>query len=136
MIDVNCLIVNVVSPYNVIFRWATINTLRVIVSIFYLTLKYSLSNGRVSIIRWDQQVARECYLSSMGTTREELSLVDVLHSDVPNTDIRCWDLRLGAGAIRLTPTEDLKEVHIGSYIHQVTKIVTFLSGEEERELVD
>lgn len=37
---------------------------------------------------------------------------------------------------RITPTEDLKDVQIGLFSLQATKISNSLSVEEERELVD
>lgn len=43
---------------------------------------------------------------------------------------------MGAEAERLTPTEDLKEVHICLLANQVIKIDTSLSEKEEGELVD
>lgn len=86
--------------------------------------------------RGDQQVAHEFYLGNPNTSREEIALVNVLSSKVPNVEFEGWDPRLGAGAERLTPIEDLKEVWIGPHIHQVTKTNISLYAEEKRELVD
>lgn len=57
-------------------------------------------------------------------------------SEAPNTDLKCWVPRLDTEAEKLMPIEDLKEVYIGSRIHQVMEISTLLSAMEERELVD
>lgn len=44
--------------------------------------------------------------------------------------------RLGVEAKRLTPIEDVKEIHIGPRAHQVTKIDMSSSEEKEKELVN
>lgn len=75
-IDLKYLILDIMSPYNIILGSLTINSLGAVVSTRYLTLKYLFINGKVGTIRGDQQVARECYLSSLETAREKLALVD------------------------------------------------------------
>lgn len=67
---------------------------------------------------------------------EEFTSVGAPFSKVPNTDLNCWDPRLGTDVERLTPIEDLKEVLIGPLPHQVTKIGTSLTEEEKHELID
>lgn len=74
-IDFNNLIMDAMSPYIIILGRPAINTLRVIVSTIYLTLKYPIPDGRVGIVRGDQLIARECYQNSLAITREELSLL-------------------------------------------------------------
>lgn len=44
-IDVNYLIMDIISPYNIILGRPTINALGATMSIWYLTLKYSLPDG-------------------------------------------------------------------------------------------
>lgn len=48
---------------------------------------------------------------------------------------RRGDPRLGAESERITPTKDMKEVHIGPLPHQVTKPDTSLSVFEEEDLI-
>lgn len=109
-INVNYLILNTMSPYNIILRHPVINALGAIVSTRYLTLKYPFLDGRVDTIQGDQQVACESYMSNLETTREELILVDVHPFKVPNACLEGWDPRLCAEPELLTPIEDLKEV--------------------------
>lgn len=124
------------SPYNIFLGQPNINSLGAVTSTLYLTLKYPLPEGRVGTIRGDHQEARECYLSSMETAREDPILIDAPIYEVPHTNFECWDLRLGAGAERHIPMEDLKKVHIDPNTHQLTKIGIFLSADEERGLVN
>lgn len=81
VIDVNYLIMDTLSPYNII-----LGPLRKI-STMYLALKFSVSRGWVGIIRGDQQVARECYHDIVAKDMEELALVDAILSGVPNTKL-------------------------------------------------
>lgn len=64
-INVIYLIMDTMSPYNIIMGRLIINAIRAVISTQYLNLKYPLIDGRVGTIRGDQQVARECYLSIM-----------------------------------------------------------------------
>lgn len=135
-ISANFLIVDILSPYNIILGHPVINALEENVSTWYLTLKCLLLYGIVETVKVDQQVAHDCYLSSLETAKEELALVDAHPSEVPNTGFEGWDPNLGTVPKWLTPMEDLKEVQIGPHTHQVTNIWTSLSVGEKRELVD
>lgn len=97
-INVNYLTVDTISPYNIILGHPTINSLGEVVSTRCLTLKYPLINGRVGTIWGDQQVDLECYLRNLETTREELPLVDVRPSEVPNANFEGWNPRLDVEA--------------------------------------
>lgn len=102
-IDVKYLIINIVSPYNIILGRPTINILWAVMSTQYLSLEYLLLDGLVSTIRGDQQVAREYYLSSLDTAREELILVNTHLPEVPNTNFEDWNPKLGAKLEQLMP---------------------------------
>lgn len=69
-IDVEYLIIDTVSPYNIILGCLTINALWEVISKWYLTLKYLLLDGRLGTIKENEQVNRECYLISTKTARE------------------------------------------------------------------
>lgn len=68
--------------------------------------------------------------------REELALGGAPLSEALDANIDCWGSKLGVNKERLAPTEDLKEVRKGPLAHQVTKIGTSLTEEEEHELVN
>lgn len=110
VIDASYLVVDIMSPYNIILGCFAIDPLGAVLSAQYLTLKYLFPERRVRTIWKDQQVTRECYLSILETVREELALVDVHPSEVPNTDFEGWDPILGVEAKKITRVEDLKEV--------------------------
>lgn len=51
LIDVNYLIMDALSSYNIIIGRPALNTLEPVVSTMYLALKYSLPRGQVGTIR-------------------------------------------------------------------------------------
>lgn len=61
VIEVNYLMADALSTYNVILCQPTINSLEVIISTQYMVLKYPLPNRRVGTVRGDQESAQECY---------------------------------------------------------------------------
>lgn len=76
-IDLNFLIMDALSPYNIILGWPSINVFVSVISTMSLVLKYPRLGGQVGIVRGDKQIAQKCYQSSMATKSEELSLVGV-----------------------------------------------------------
>lgn len=113
MVVVSYLIVNALSPYNIILGRPTINAIRAFISIRYLVMKYPLSRGQVRTVQGDQKSAQECYQTSLAREWEELALVDSPSLGALDTDFVCLDPRLGTNNERLTPTNKLKEVIMG-----------------------
>lgn len=59
-VNVGYLIVDSLSPYNVILGRTNINALRAIISTQYLVLKYPFPGGKVGKIQGDQQIGSPC----------------------------------------------------------------------------
>ncbi|XP_057418835.1 uncharacterized protein LOC130713048 [Lotus japonicus] len=51
---------------NVLLGRDTLNKVCAIISTAYLTVKYPAYNGKIGILRVDQEAARECYAQSLG----------------------------------------------------------------------
>lgn len=134
-IEVNYLIINVVSSYNIILGYLAINALWEVISTWYLVLNYLLLLGESR--RFEET---DGYLKSViriaWQQREKSSPLRVTHPEAPNANFDFWDPRLGTNNERLAPMEDLNKVRIGPSPYQATKIGTSLSEEEEHELVD
>lgn len=64
-IRVRYLIVNASLLYNIITGRSSFNSLEVVLSTLYLTMKYSLEGGHVRVIKGDQVIARKCYKDSL-----------------------------------------------------------------------
>ena len=62
---VDLLVVNCPSTYNVILRRPTLNKIRAIISMVYLTMKFFTNHGEIVIVRADQVVAQRYYITNL-----------------------------------------------------------------------
>lgn len=129
VVELNHLIIDSLLPYNIILSWPAIDALGAVIFTQYLVLKYLLHCGRVGTDRW------ECYFRPRVFPEFPDDGKGSAHTapEAPDTNIDYWDPRLGVDNERLMPTKDLKEVRICPSTHQVTKIGTSLTVEEERD---
>ena len=77
---VKFLLVDAPSAYNMLLGRPSLNVVRVIPSAYHMAIKF-LKENEVRMLRGDQRVARECYLTSM-----KQKVVDSIHMD--ELDIR------------------------------------------------
>ncbi|KAJ8419589.1 LOW QUALITY PROTEIN: hypothetical protein Cgig2_033806 [Carnegiea gigantea] len=66
-LEVEFLVVNVPTAYNVIFELPTINRLKAVIAPYLLQLRIEANDGSIGMMQGDQQTARECYLVSIQT---------------------------------------------------------------------
>ena len=90
------LIVDAPSTYNMLLSKPSLNVIRVVPSAYHMVVKFPTENG-VGMVRGDQRVARECYLTSM-----KQKVVDNIHMDE-------LDMRDELNT-RPMPSEDLEPV--------------------------
>ncbi|XP_016172930.1 uncharacterized protein LOC107615378 [Arachis ipaensis] len=64
-IDMQYLVVDYPSPYNIILRRPTLNMFRAVVSTFHLCVKFQAQDGRIATLHSDHQQARQCYNASL-----------------------------------------------------------------------
>ena len=69
------LIMDAPSAYNMLLGKPSLNVIRTIPSFYHMVVKSSSENG-VRMVRGDQRIARECYLTSM-----KQKAVDSIHMD-------------------------------------------------------
>ncbi|MCI22155.1 hypothetical protein A2U01_0043331, partial [Trifolium medium] len=103
-------------------------------------MKYPLDNGRIGIIKGDQQVARQCYESSLRTKKGQIlnqqmhiarMVIDLVHM-VETADL---DPREDFQDRRVSPTEELEDIQIGDSPSQTTNLGTGLDFEEKEKIV-
>ena len=63
--NVNFLVVDCSSSYNVIIGRPTLNSLKAVTSIYHLSVKFPTKYG-VGEVQGDQLAARECYLAMLA----------------------------------------------------------------------
>lgn len=68
-IKVNYFEVNFPCSYNMIIRRPTFNVLRKVISMLYLTMKFSLNKGRIRVVKEDQNVERKCCQDTLRINR-------------------------------------------------------------------
>ena len=61
---VRFLIVDAPSAYNILLGMPSLNTIRVIPSVYHMVIKFLTTNG-VGMVQGNQRIARECFLASM-----------------------------------------------------------------------
>ena len=64
--EIDFLIVNFPSTYNIILGRPTLNRLIATTSTYYLTMKFPIAHG-VGEIKGDQVLARECYQAALAS---------------------------------------------------------------------
>lgn len=77
VIDVSYLIMDALSPYNIIIEWPSIDALETVVSTMYIALKYPFYEDRVGTIWRDQLIAHEFYQNSLVIEMDEPALNDI-----------------------------------------------------------
>ncbi|XP_016192649.1 uncharacterized protein LOC107633550 [Arachis ipaensis] len=64
-IDIQYLIVDCPSPYNIILGRPALNMFRVVVSTLHLCVKFQAQDGKIATLHSDRQQARKCYNTSL-----------------------------------------------------------------------
>ncbi|KAK2427055.1 hypothetical protein QL285_025661 [Trifolium repens] len=123
------------TSYIIIIGRPAFTTLEAAMSTLYLSIKYSLENGKVGTIKGDQALARRCYESSLKIKHRAANTA-VSTRPVPKIGgvnmISPLDLdpREEFQDRRVSPIEELEKVQIGNEAHQITNIGTSMQPEE------
>ena len=75
--EINFLVVDCLSMYNVILGRPTLNKLKVVMSTYYLKVKFLITHG-IGEIRGDQVLVRECYLAALASEENHMQMIDEL----------------------------------------------------------
>ena len=73
--EIDFLIVNCPSTYNIILRRPALNWLRAATSTYYLKVKFPTTHG-VGEIRGDQVLARECYQAALASRENHTGVIN------------------------------------------------------------
>lgn len=113
------LIINDVSPYNAIISKPSFNALEAVLTTMYLILKYPMKDGRVGIIKGDQEIARKYHKYSLKIKKRSHTDESVKDDQV-KVNLVYIDLREDPVDDSLTPIEDLNAIHIDAQSSQIT----------------
>ncbi|XP_015953775.1 uncharacterized protein LOC107478141 [Arachis duranensis] len=100
-IDIQYLIVDCYSPYNIIIGRPALNIFRAVVSTLHLCVKFPVQENKIVTVYADHQEARQCYNASLKLTQtkqEARTQVQAIHTSADTATLADLD-----------PREDLDE---------------------------
>ncbi|XP_072064320.1 uncharacterized protein [Arachis hypogaea] len=127
--DIQYLVVDCFSPYNIILGRPFLNKFGAIVSTVHLCVKFPLQDDHVVTIHGDHKEARHCYNIGMkfqNYSKQQVNNVDLTHNSSaladldPRTDFR----------ERPTPSDDLQKVYFNNDANKFTFVGNSISKEE------
>ncbi|XP_015949106.1 uncharacterized protein LOC107474031 [Arachis duranensis] len=135
-IDIQYLIVDCPSPYNIILERPALNIFRAVVSTFHLCVKFQAHDGTIATLHSDRQQARQCYNASLkkSTPRIEQQDVKAIHNTTEVLSLADLNPHEDARE-RPEPADELQEVSLTTKPGQVTYIGQALQGKERSKLI-
>ncbi|XP_016191951.1 uncharacterized protein LOC107632814 [Arachis ipaensis] len=136
-IDIQYLIVDCPSPYNIILERPALNIFRAAVSTFHLCVKFQAQDGKIETLHSDRQQARQCYNASLKRSdkgQKYQQEVKAIHSTNEVLSLAELDPREDTQE-RPQPADELQKVPLTSKPEQFTYIGRSLRGQEQLELI-
>ncbi|XP_057756229.1 uncharacterized protein LOC130975449 [Arachis stenosperma] len=134
-LDIQYLIVDCPSPYNIILGRPALNMFRAVISTYHLCVKFQAQDGNIATIHSDRQQARKCYNASLkrSDTSQKQSEVQSIH-DTKVLSLAELDPR-GDAQERPQPADELHKIQLTQTPGQVTYVGQALEGQQRSELI-
>ncbi|XP_057443894.1 uncharacterized protein LOC130736058 [Lotus japonicus] len=120
------------ANYNALLGRDTLNKLCAVISTTHLTIKYQVCNGKIGILRVDQEAARDCYLNSVALYGRKAAKESHRITEMFPHEGFTLDPRDDTEDLRPQPIEETKAAKVKD---KVLKIRSGLSGEQEARLI-
>ncbi|XP_072072043.1 uncharacterized protein [Arachis hypogaea] len=136
-VDIQYLIVDCPSPYNIILGRPALNMFRAVVSTFHLCVKFQARDGKIATLHSDRQQARQCYNASLKRSAPRLEFqqeVKAIHNTTEVLSLAELDPREDTQE-RPQPADELQKIPLTEKPEQFTYIGQALQGKERSELV-
>ncbi|XP_015941724.1 uncharacterized protein LOC107467198 [Arachis duranensis] len=136
-IDIQYLIVDCYSPYNIIIGRPALNIFRAVVSTLHLCVKFPVQENKIATVYADHQEARQCYNASLKlirTKQEARTQVQAIHTFADTATLADLDPREDLGK-RPRPMDNLKQITLTANEKQCTYIGEALEGEDRTRLI-
>ncbi|XP_072064302.1 uncharacterized protein [Arachis hypogaea] len=127
--DIQYLVVDCFSPYNLILGRPFLNKFGAIVSTVHLCVKFPSQHNQVVTIHGDHKEARQCYNISMKLPTRFKQQVNNLHHASNNSALADLDPRADFSE-RPTPSGDLQKVYFYNNPNKFTYVGTSLDDGE------
>nr|XP_025662040.1 uncharacterized protein LOC112757701 [Arachis hypogaea] len=129
-IDIQYLIVDCYSPYNIIIGRPALNIFKAVVSTLHLCVKFPVQENKVATVYADHQKARQCYNAYLKQAHaKEIARpqVQAIHSSAEATMLADLDPREDLGE-RPQPMDNLHQLTLTTNEKQYTYIREALEG--------
>ncbi|XP_025692767.1 uncharacterized protein [Arachis hypogaea] len=136
-IDIQYLIVNCYSPYNIILGRPALNIFRAVVSTLHLCVKFPVQENKIATVHADHQEARQCYnagLKPVQTKQEARPQVQAIHTSASSATLADLDPREDLGE-RPRPMDNLQQVTLTADEKQCTYVGEALEGADRARLI-
>ena len=122
--EINFLIVDCLSTYNIILGRPALNRLKVVKSTYHLKVKFLIAHG-VGEIRGDQVLARECYQAALALGEN--------HTWVINEPEPIPELLETPQEVKIIPGDSTKVLKIGTALptSEKEKMISFLRANQD-----
>ncbi|XP_072064560.1 uncharacterized protein [Arachis hypogaea] len=134
-LDIQYLIVDCPSPYNIILGRPALNMFRVVISTYHLCVKFQAQGGKIATIHSDCQQARQCYNASLkrsDTSQKQREVQSIHGTEV--LSLAKLDPR-GDTQERPQPADELQKIQLTHTPEQVTYIGQALQGQQRSDLI-
>ncbi|XP_025669810.1 uncharacterized protein [Arachis hypogaea] len=136
-IDIQYLIVNCYSPYNIILGRPALNIFRAVVSTLHLCVKFPVQENKIATVYADHQEARQCYnagLKPVQTEQEARPQVQAIHMTANSATLADLDPREDLGE-RPRPMDDLQQITLTADDKPCTYVGEALEGTDRARLI-
>ncbi|XP_072061995.1 uncharacterized protein [Arachis hypogaea] len=136
-IDIQYLIVNCYSPYNIILGRPALNIFRAVVSTLHLCVKFPVQENKIATVYADHQEARQCYhagLKPVQTKQEARPQIQAIQTSANTATLADLDPRENLGE-RPRPMDNLQQVTLTSDDKQCTYVGEALEGADRAKLI-
>ncbi|XP_015955016.1 uncharacterized protein LOC107479390 [Arachis duranensis] len=136
-IDIQYLIVDCYSPYNIILGRPALNIFKEVVSTLHLCVKFPVQENKIATVHADHQKARQCYNACLKQDQaREITRPQVqsIHSSADTTVLADLDPREDLGE-RPRPMDNLQRITLTADDNQCTYIGKALEGEDQAKLI-
>ncbi|XP_025636205.1 uncharacterized protein [Arachis hypogaea] len=136
-IDIQYLIVNCYSPYNIILGRPALNIFRAVVSTLHLCVKFPVQENKIATVYADHQEARQCYNAGLKPVQKEQEAqpqVQAIHTTANSATLADLDPREDLGE-RPRPMDDLQQITLTADDKQCTYVGEALEGADRARLI-
>ncbi|XP_072054215.1 uncharacterized protein [Arachis hypogaea] len=134
-LDIQYLIVDCFSPYNIILERPSLNAFGAIVSTIHLCVKFCSEKGTIATVHSNRKEARQCYNAGLKVQHAPVRRVNSIYNASDMPDLSELDPRIDHEQ-RPTPADDLSKVTLTEDKNKYTNIGSTLPAGYRQQVAD